>query len=118
FHVAGCKNVVASLWQVNDDATAALMQLFYQGLWQDKLEPIEALRAAQLSIYYHPEKVKAWAAGERAGDLAKKHKQIAAQPPPPRPAGTAARVPARLWAAFVLSGAGRDVAAAGAGRPK
>ena len=32
FHVAGCKNVVASLWKVDDAATAALMALFYRHL--------------------------------------------------------------------------------------
>jgi CHAT domain-containing protein/Tfp pilus assembly protein PilF len=111
FHVAGCKNVVASLWQVNDDATAALMQLFYQGLWEEQLAPMDALRAAQLSIYYHPEKVKAWAAGERAVDLAKKYKKSTTQPVASTPAGPAARAPARLWAAFVLSGSGRRLPA-------
>src|SRR5262249_6045956 len=35
FHVAGCKNVVASLWKVDDQATAALMGLFYHQLWRD-----------------------------------------------------------------------------------
>src|SRR5262245_64858353 len=35
FHLAGCKAVVASLWKVDDDATAALMGLFYRGLWVD-----------------------------------------------------------------------------------
>src|SRR5262249_18631665 len=29
FHLAGCSDVVASLWQVNDKATAALMAKFY-----------------------------------------------------------------------------------------
>jgi CHAT domain-containing protein/tetratricopeptide (TPR) repeat protein len=33
FHVGGCKNVVASLWKVDDQATAALMALFYHHLW-------------------------------------------------------------------------------------
>ena len=33
FHLAGCPNVVASLWKVNDAATAALMAQFYHELW-------------------------------------------------------------------------------------
>jgi CHAT domain-containing protein len=32
FHVADCRDVVASLWKVDDDATQALMALFYRNL--------------------------------------------------------------------------------------
>ena len=36
FHLAGCPTVIASLWSVGDDATAALMVVFYHGLWEDR----------------------------------------------------------------------------------
>src|SRR5262249_17865506 len=64
FHLAGCPNVVASLWKVNDAATAALMAKFYYELWVNMKPPIEALREAQLTIYYHPELIPDLA-GER-----------------------------------------------------
>src|SRR5262249_45091119 len=35
FHVGGCPDVVASLWKVEDRATAALMAKFYEGLWKE-----------------------------------------------------------------------------------
>src|SRR5262249_12875435 len=57
FHVAGAANVVASLWQVDDTATAALMTLFYHYLWEEKRPPLEALRQAQLTLYRHPEQI-------------------------------------------------------------
>ena len=34
FHQAGCRNVVASLWTMDDQATTVLMRLFYEELWQ------------------------------------------------------------------------------------
>src|SRR5262249_60563912 len=58
FHVAGCKDVVASLWKVDDDATQALMALFYRNLWLKHLEPAEALRQAQLTLYRNPQAVQ------------------------------------------------------------
>lgn len=48
---AGTPRVVASLWEVDDAATAALMQLFYRGMLQQKLSASAALRAAQKEIW-------------------------------------------------------------------
>ncbi len=50
FHTAGTQNVIASLWKVNDDATASLMRLFYYKLWKENKPPLEALREAQLYV--------------------------------------------------------------------
>ena len=46
FHIAGTRNVVASLWKIDDQATAALMRLFYHHLWIEKKSPLQALRQA------------------------------------------------------------------------
>jgi CHAT domain-containing protein len=99
FHIAGCQNVIASLWQVDDEATAALMGLFYHKLWVDKLPPAEALRQAQRTLYHHPERIPLLAR-QRGPDFEK----AARLPATPQ---AATRAPARLWAGFVLSGAGR-----------
>jgi CHAT domain-containing protein len=56
FMYAGASGVVASLWKVDDDATAELMKQFYRGMFQDKLTPAAALRQAQLSL----KKQKRW----------------------------------------------------------
>jgi CHAT domain-containing protein/tetratricopeptide (TPR) repeat protein len=50
FMYAGTPRVVASLWQVDDAATAALMKRFYRGVLLEKLPPAAALRAAQLEM--------------------------------------------------------------------
>jgi hypothetical protein len=47
--------VVASLWKVNDEATAELMKRFYTNMLQDGMTPAAALRAAQNSIRQDPQ---------------------------------------------------------------
>jgi len=50
FMYAGAPRVIASLWPVEDRATARLMALFYQALWRDGLPAAAALRQAQLQL--------------------------------------------------------------------
>jgi CHAT domain-containing protein len=49
FHAAGAESVVGSLWQVNDRATAKLMEVFFAGLAKGK-DKAAALREAQLRL--------------------------------------------------------------------
>ncbi len=51
FMYAGATRVVASLWQTEDRATAALMSRFYEGMLVGGLTPAAALRKAQLSMW-------------------------------------------------------------------
>jgi CHAT domain-containing protein/predicted negative regulator of RcsB-dependent stress response len=82
FHLAGCANVVATLWRVDEEATRVLIDEFYRQLWVEKHAPLEALRLAQLEIYRHPERV------------------------PGVKRMVSGHAPLTLWAAFVYSGAG------------
>ena len=58
FLYAGAPRVVASLWKVDDRATAELMKQFYRSMLRDGLRPAAALREAQISMW----RQKRWAA--------------------------------------------------------
>jgi len=51
FMYAGTSRVVASLWKVDDDATAELMVRFYEEMFRAKQSPAAALRTAQLAMW-------------------------------------------------------------------
>ena len=50
FMYAGAPRVVATLWRIDDRATADMMRRFYEAMLKDGLRPSAALRAAQLSM--------------------------------------------------------------------
>ena len=58
FMHAGAANVLASLWKVDDVATAELMKRFYNLLVTVRLRPADALLMAQLEM----QQTRRWAA--------------------------------------------------------
>jgi CHAT domain-containing protein/tetratricopeptide (TPR) repeat protein len=102
FQIAGAKNVVASLWKVNDQATAALMGLFYHKLWVEKKTPAVALREAQLWILNNPDRISSLARA-RGLDL----DRVVNLPVDAKGAEGHKRSSPYLWAGFAISGAGR-----------
>ncbi|WP_445305167.1 MULTISPECIES: CHAT domain-containing protein [unclassified Microcoleus] len=50
FMYAGAQRIAVSLWSVDDEGTAVLMQKFYQKMLQQKLTSAAALRAAQMEM--------------------------------------------------------------------
>jgi len=51
FMYAGARRVIVSLWNVNDKATASLMQRLYAGMLKSRKTPSASLRAAQIEMW-------------------------------------------------------------------
>jgi CHAT domain-containing protein len=62
FMYAGAASVVASLWKVEDKATAKLMRRFYQKMLVEGRRPAAALRAAQVAMWQEKKAPYYWAA--------------------------------------------------------
>jgi CHAT domain-containing protein len=84
FMYAGASSVVASLWKVDDEATAELMKRFYNNMLQRGLTPAASLRAAQNSIRQEPHwrSPYYWAAFTLQGDY---RQVIKSRPPAAKP---------------------------------
>ncbi|MDX2034431.1 MAG: CHAT domain-containing protein [Blastocatellia bacterium] len=54
FMYAGSRQVLASLWNVEDNSTALLMKHFYWNLFKLGQPPAEALRHAQMALWQEP----------------------------------------------------------------
>ncbi len=69
FRAAGCSSVLASLWKVDDAATAKLMEGFYRGL-RVGLPKDVALRTAELALQRDPMASHPffWASFQLSGD--------------------------------------------------
>lgn len=88
-HAAGAQACLASLWRVDDAATATLMSEFYENLLNRRLSKAESLRQAQISLIRGTQRSSR--IQRRGATLASDStEQIVGSP--------------YFWAAFVLSG--------------
>jgi CHAT domain-containing protein len=61
FFYAGAQQVIGSIWSVDDEATATLMDGFYRRLLTQKMGVPEAMRQAQLSMLHDQAALPDWA---------------------------------------------------------
>jgi CHAT domain-containing protein/tetratricopeptide (TPR) repeat protein len=66
--VAGVPSVIVSLWEVNDEATKALMEEFYRNLQLKKLPKAQALRQAMLTTMVDYPNPNFWSAFMLVGE--------------------------------------------------
>lgn len=93
FHVAGAKNVICSLWQVEDTSTSVLMWKFCEKYLAEGHSSLQALRHAQLEVYRDPmlvDRMRELRGGADAFD--RKFPELRNVSPP------------QFWAGFIFSG--------------
>jgi CHAT domain-containing protein len=97
FMYAGASSVIASLWKVDDEATAELMKRFYSNVLQKGMTPAAALRASQNSVRQEPQwrSPYFWAAFTLQGE----YRQVIT---PPRSSSTSAAPGAVVAVAAIL----------------
>jgi len=104
FFFAGAPTVVASLWNVNDAATALLMERFYTHL-QEGMSKAAALRQAQLDLQTTYSDPYYWAGFVLSGDGgqessgAEEQGSLLPRSPAPRPPRSPAPPPDWVWPA-------------------
>jgi CHAT domain-containing protein len=104
FHLAGCPNVIATLWHVNDGTAQALMEEFYKQSWENKLPTLEALRQAQLTLFRDPGRVRL-VADDRGAPTGKPAERLEIHLP--SGGDRIGRTPVQVWgAAYIHSGIG------------
>ncbi|HEX7331247.1 MAG TPA: CHAT domain-containing protein [Pyrinomonadaceae bacterium] len=98
FMHAGASSVVASLWKVDDEATAELMKNFYANMLQKGLAPAEALREAQNTVRQNPmwQSPHFWAGFTLQGEFKEPIKL-------PAPSGAPLRVQNAVGGGFLLA---------------
>ena len=98
FMHAGASSVVASLWKVDDEATAELMKNFYANMLQKNMRPAEALREAQNTLRQNPawQSPHFWAAFTLQGEFKEPIRL-------PAPTGTPLRVQKAVGGGLLLA---------------
>lgn len=104
-HAAGAKNVISSLWKVDDDETAALMEAFYAKLLSSGLTISQSLREAQLAC--HRGLIARRLPSSHNADVASRGRiDFGQETEKPAASSTRRNSAPRQWAAFQLSGCG------------
>ena len=101
FHAAGAKNVICSLWQIDDAATALLVQKFYENYWSGRQSPLQALRKAQLELYRNPLLLEQFKENHRSTFHQTRGLKFQRVDGTARQSSTS---PPALWAGFIFSG--------------
>ena len=104
FHAAGARNVICSLWQVDDAATALLVERFYKNYWSQNMSPLHALRAAQLELYKNPLLHESFK--QKHSKMHSHTRGLKRRPSTAKGEKQSLRLPTALWAGFVFSGSG------------